>query len=36
MCGGTTPHFYTCVGSTLPPPCVLKQVGDLTNTYCCP
>jgi hypothetical protein len=36
MCSGTTPHYYACVGATLPSPCVTRQIGDLTNTYCCP
>jgi hypothetical protein len=36
MCSGQTPHFYRCVGSELPAPCVTRSIGDLTNTYCCP
>jgi hypothetical protein len=36
MCSGQTPHFYRCVGSELPAPCVIRAIGDLTNTYCCP
>jgi hypothetical protein len=31
-----TPHYYRCVGSTLPSPCVAKAIGDVTNTFCCP
>src|SRR5436190_2023897 len=38
-CAGTAglpPHFYRCVLSELPPPCVARTIGDVTNTYCCP
>jgi hypothetical protein len=36
-CGGTSqPHAYLCVLSTLPAPCVLRNVGNVTDTYCCP
>jgi len=38
MCtgAGVPPHYYVCVGSVLPEPCVPRQIGDLTNTFCCP
>jgi hypothetical protein len=36
-CGGTsTPHAYVCVLATLPAPCVLRNVGNVADTYCCP
>jgi hypothetical protein len=36
-CGGTfPPHAYLCVLDTLPAPCVLRNVGNVTDTYCCP
>jgi hypothetical protein len=32
-----TPHAYACVGLERPPPaCVIRSIGNLTNTYCCP
>ena len=31
-----TPHYYRCILSELPPPCVIDSIGDVTNTYCCP
>ena len=31
-----TPHYYRCVGSEFPSPCVAKATGDVTNTFCCP
>jgi len=30
------PHFYSCVISELPAPCKVLNIGDVTNTYCCP
>ncbi len=30
------PHFYVCLGPMLGPPCVIRSIGDLTNTFCCP
>ncbi len=35
-CSGTTPHYFRCVLLDLPPPCVARSIGDVTNTYCCP
>ena len=37
-CAGTsaTPHYYRCVLSTLPSPCVAQGIGNVTNTFCCP
>jgi len=36
MCSTTAPHYYTCVLTSLPPPCEVRNIGDVTNTYCCP
>ena len=30
------PNFYRCILTTLPPPCIVGSIGDVTNTYCCP
>jgi len=30
------PNFHRCVLSTLPPPCVAQNLGNVTNNYCCP
>jgi len=37
-CAGSsaTPHYYRCVLSTLPAPCVAQGIGNVTNTFCCP
>jgi hypothetical protein len=35
-CGGTTPHFYSCFLASLPPPCMIRTIGDATDGYCCP
>jgi len=34
--GERPPHFYSCVMSELPAPCVVLNTGNVTNTYCCP
>jgi hypothetical protein len=36
-CGGTRPpHFYSCVLAELSAPCVVLNIGNVTNTFCCP
>jgi hypothetical protein len=36
-CGGARPpHFYSCILSELPAPCTVLNIGDVTNTFCCP
>jgi hypothetical protein len=36
-CGGTNPpHYYGCVGSVPPAPCVQVSFGNMTDGYCCP
>jgi hypothetical protein len=29
-------HHYRCILSSLPPPCTVQGLGDVTNTFCCP
>lgn len=37
FCGGTLPpHYYGCILSMLPDPCVAVSIGDVTNGFCCP
>jgi hypothetical protein len=37
FCGGTRPaHYYTCTLTMLSDPCVVVNVGDMTNSFCCP
>ncbi len=36
-CGGARPaHYYACVLSTLPAPCTVLNIGNVTNSFCCP
>lgn|ERR1017187_119391 len=36
-CGGTRPpHAYLCVLASLPAPCVVADIANVTDTYCCP
>src|SRR5215831_9883448 len=36
-CGGRRPpHFYSCVLADLPPPCVVLNMGNVTDSFCCP
>ncbi len=36
-CGGARPpHYYVCVLSTLAAPCTVVNIGNVTNTFCCP
>jgi hypothetical protein len=36
-CGGTRPpHAYRCVLAVPPPTCVVLNIGNVTDTYCCP
>lgn len=36
-CGGARPpHYYACPGSMLTAPCTELNIGNLTNSYCCP
>jgi hypothetical protein len=30
------PHLYSCIISVLPAPCTVLNIGDVTNTFCCP
>ena len=30
------PHLYSCIISVLPEPCTVLNIGDITNTFCCP
>ncbi len=36
QCSAPTPHYFRCILTDLPPPCVVRSIGDVTNTYCCP
>jgi hypothetical protein len=36
QCTSAAPNFYRCILTTLPPPCIVGSIGDVTNTYCCP
>jgi hypothetical protein len=38
QCAGKPPHFYACMQPDYTPPagCELLNIGDATDTYCCP
>jgi hypothetical protein len=36
QCPTGTSNFYACTLSMLPSPCVIRSIGDVTNTFCCP
>jgi len=34
--GARPPHFYSCQLADLPAPCIVLNVGNVTDTFCCP